>query len=71
MSVTLNNKETFTFQADYALGEPELPMMIEDFCAKTSELGMSAGKSDDEMKQIIDMILTFDGNVAELMKKLA
>lgn len=71
VSVTLKNKQTFTFQADYALGEPELPMSIEDFCSKTTELGMSAGKTEDEMKKIIDMILTFDGNVAELMKTLA
>ncbi len=71
VTITLKNKETFAYQADYALGEPELPMSIEDFCSKTTELVLSAGRTEDEIKKIIDMILTFDGNVAELMKILA
>ena len=71
VTITLKNKETFTFQADYALGEPELPMSIEDFCSKTTELALSAGRTEDNIKKIIDMILTFDGNVSELMKLLA
>ncbi|MBR7164364.1 MAG: MmgE/PrpD family protein [Clostridia bacterium] len=71
VTITLKNKETYTFQADYALGEPELPMSIDDFCSKTTELALSAGRTEDEIKKIIDMILTFDGNVADLMKILA
>ncbi len=71
VTITLKNKETYAFQADYALGEPELPMSIADFCSKTTELALSAGRTEDEIKKIIDMILTFDGNVAELMKILA
>ena len=71
VTVTLKNKKSYTSQADYALGEPELPMSIDDFCSKTTELAMAAGRTEEDIKKIIDMILTFNGNVADLMKILA
>ncbi|MBR6572235.1 MAG: MmgE/PrpD family protein [Clostridia bacterium] len=70
VTVTMKNGDAFTAQADYALGEPELPMTTEDFRAKVTELGMYAGRSEQNIQSIIDMVLTFDGNVAELMKIL-
>ena len=69
--ITLKNKESYMFQADYAFGEPELPMTIEDFCAKTSELAQAAGRSKEDIEKIMNMVLTFNGNVAELMNILA
>ncbi len=71
VTVTMKNDDTFTFQADYALGEPELPMTIADFRSKVTELALSAGRTEHEIQEIMDKILTFDGNVAELMKMLA
>ena len=71
ITITLKNNESYKFQADYAFGEPELPMTIEDFCEKTTELALAAGRSEAEVEKIIDMVLKFDGNVAELMKILA
>ena len=71
ITIILENGESHMFQADYAFGEPELPMSIEDFCSKTTELALAAGRSEEEVEKIIDMILKFDGNAAELMKILA
>ena len=71
VTVTLKNGETFTAQADYALGEPELPMSMEDFCAKVTELGQYAGRTESDIQKIIDMVLTFDGKVSDLMNYLA
>lgn len=71
ITVTMRNGEAFTAQVDFPLGEPELPMSIDDFRAKVTELGMYAGRSKQNIQSIIDTVLTFDGNVAELMKMLA
>ncbi len=71
ITIALKNKETYMFQADYAFGEPELPMTIDDFRAKTTELALAAGRGEGEVEKIIDTVLTFDGNAAELMKILA
>jgi hypothetical protein len=67
----MKNGETFAAQADYALGEPELPMSMEDFCAKVTELGQYAGRTESDIQKIIDMVLTFDGKISDLMKYLA
>lgn len=71
VTVTMVGGDSFAAQADYALGEPELPMSIEDFRAKVTELGLYAGRTEQQIQCIIDKVLTFDGNVAELMKMLA
>jgi len=71
--VTLQMKDgqSHSFQADYALGEPELPMTMDDFRAKTAELATSAGRAEAEIEAIMDMVLTFEGPVSEFMQKLA
>jgi len=71
ITVTMRSGEAFTAQVDYPLGEPELPMSIDDFRAKVTELALYAGRTEQDIRQMIDMILTFEGNVADLMKKLA
>ncbi|MBR2937833.1 MAG: MmgE/PrpD family protein [Oscillospiraceae bacterium] len=71
ITVTMTNGEAFTAQVDFPLGEPELPMSIGDFRAKVTELGMYAGRTEQDIQQIIDKVLTFDGNAADLVKMLA
>ena len=44
---------------------------MEDFCAKVTELAQYAGRTESDIRQIIDMVLTFDGKVSDLMKYLA
>ena len=71
VSVTMKNGATFTSQADFALGEPELPMSIEDFCNKVTELGLYAGRTQQDIQKIIDKVLYFSGSAAELLQMLA
>ena len=71
ITVTMRNGEFFTAQVDFPLGEPELPMSIDDFRAKVTELSVYAGRDEQQIQPMIDMILSFDGNVADLMKLLA
>ncbi len=71
ITVTMKNGEAFTAQVDFPLGEPELPMSMADFCSKTTELALFAGRTEDEIKKMIDLVLTFNGNVADVMKMLA
>lgn len=71
VTVTMKNGDTFTAQADYALGEPELPMTLADFRAKVTELGLYAGRTEQNIQNIIDKVLSFDGNAADLVKMLA
>lgn len=68
ITITMNNNDTFTCRADYAYGEPELPMSMEDFRTKVKELALSAGRTDEQIKRIIDAILNFEENVANLMQ---
>ena len=46
-------------------------MSMEDFCAKVTELGQYAGRTESDIQKIIDMVLTFDGKVSDLMNYLA
>lgn len=71
ITVTMRNGEAFTAQVDFPLGEPEMPMSIENFCAKVTELGLYAGRTEQDIQNIIDKILTFNGNAADLVKMLA
>ena len=71
VTITMKNGNAFTSQADYAFGEPELPMTIENFCTKVIELGLYAGRTEQDIQKIIDKVLTFNGNVADLMQMLA
>lgn len=71
VTFTLTSGETVSAQADYALGEPELPMTVEDFRAKVTELIMADGRTEQQALEIMDMVLTYDGPVAGMMEKLA
>ncbi|MBQ7255380.1 MAG: MmgE/PrpD family protein [Oscillospiraceae bacterium] len=69
-TVTMNDGKSYFYQADYAPGEPEMPMSIEDFCKKLTELGVAAGKSEAECKTICELILHHTGSTAEFIAKL-
>ena len=71
VTVTMEDGKTYTAQADFALGEPELPMSIEDFKAKVTELCEYAGRTAQNAQEIIDQVLTGNGNAADLVKLLA
>ena len=71
VTVTMEDGKTYTAQADFALGEPELPMSIEDFKAKVTELCEYAGRTAQNAQEIIDKVLTGNGNAADLVKLLA
>ena len=71
VTVTMEDGRSFTAQADFALGEPELPMSIEDFKAKVTELCEYAGRTEQNAQEIIDKVMTFEGQVADIMEKLA
>lgn len=66
-TITLKNGETSYFRADYAPGEPEIPLTIEDFRAKL--LGAST-LSAEENAAIEDYILNGTGKVRELVALL-
>ncbi len=61
----------YSFQADYALGEPELPMSGDDFRTKVLELAASAGRDEATTCEIIEKVMSYHGNVSEFMKILA
>lgn len=69
--VTMEDGSSYRYMADFAPGEPELPMTLDDFRKKLTELGCSAGKSVEEMEKLASMILGHEGPVAELMAALA
>ena len=46
-------------------------MSIEDFCAKVTELGLYAGRTEQNIQEIINKVLTGNGNAADLVKMLA
>lgn len=71
VTVTMADGKTYTAQADFALGEPELPMSIEDFKAKVTELCVYAGRTEQNAQEIISKVLTGSGNAADLVKMLA
>lgn len=68
-TVTTKDGKKFFCQADYAPGEPELPMTIEDYRKKLTELATSSGKSQAWIDDMADAILHFNGKAAEFMKK--
>lgn len=70
-TVTTKDGKSYFFQADYAPGEPELPMSIADYEKKLTELAASAGWTKALCADICDTILHFDGKVADFMQKLA
>ena len=71
LTVYMKNGESSTAQVDFPLGEPELPMPTEYFESKVTELCEYAGRTAQNAQEIIDKVLTFGGNAAELVKLLA
>ena len=71
VELTTKSGEKFSYQADYAIGEPELPMSMEEFRKKATELATAAGRSMDEIEVIIDLVLNHTGKAADLLNKLA
>lgn len=69
-TVTTKDGKEYTYQADYAPGEPELPMTQQDFEKKFNELWSACGKSPEQIKIATDMILHHNGTVAEFMQQL-
>lgn len=70
-TVTTKDGKKYSYQADYAPGEPELPMTQKDFEKKFYELWSACGKSPKQIQTVTEMILNYDGTVAEFMKQLA
>lgn len=71
VELTTKTGEKFSYQADYALGEPELPMSMDMFRKKATELATAAGRSEEEIAVILEMILNFNGKAADFVAKLA
>lgn len=68
--VTKDGKRYF-FAADYAIGEPELPMTVEDFRQKLEDLGTAAGRSKETIAKLADMIMNYNGKAADFAALLA
>jgi len=69
-TITTKDGKKYSYQADYAPGEPELPMTQEDFEKKFNELWSACGKSPKQIQTVTEMILHHDGTVAEFMQQL-
>lgn len=68
--VTLADGSTFTYQADYAPGEPELPMTTEDFIEKFTNLVLASGWTREKAAAVAEFILQSGGNAGELIALL-
>jgi len=69
--ITTKDGMTYSFQADYAPGEPEQPMRISDFESKLTELALSSGRTKEACEEIISLIFNHNGPAAAFMEKLA
>ena len=69
-TVTMKDGKSYFFQADYTIGEPELPMTVEDFQKKLGELAGAAGWTQPQVDALSDKILHFDGKVSDYMQGL-
>lgn len=69
-TVTMADGKSYTYRADYAPGEPELPMTIADFTKKLCELTVASGRSEETGKELSDLLLHHTGSTAELIEKL-
>ena len=64
-TVTSRDGRSFTFRADYAIGEPELPMTTDDFIVKFNDLCSAIGyREADRLKE---MLLNGYPKAAEIM----
>ena len=70
VEVFLKDGTSFFKQVDFAKGEPEIPMSTNDFRAKFLDLACYGGKSETEANRIIEIILTTNCRISELMTHL-
>ena len=71
VEITTKTGEKYSYRADYAIGEPELPMSMDDFKKKATELATAAGRSEEEIAAIIKLVLEHTGKAADLLAALA
>ena len=57
-------------QVDFAKGEPEIPMTLDDFKTKFLDLACYGGKTEEEAEEIEALVLEGNGKVRKLMEKL-
>ena len=67
VEIILKNGTHFFKQVDFAKGEPEIPMTLEDFRVKFSDLAGYGGKTEEESEAISRFILESNGKIRELM----
>lgn len=70
VTVFTKDGKSYSEQVDYAKGEPEFPMTLEDFKVKFFELAQYGGKTQAEAEKIADTIMTANGPVSELIDLL-
>ncbi|MBQ6545034.1 MAG: MmgE/PrpD family protein, partial [Lachnospiraceae bacterium] len=70
VTVIMKDGTSFSEQVDYALGEPENPMSVEDFMEKFYDLCAYGGKDRSEAGQVAEKILHGTGSVRELIALL-
>lgn len=66
-TVSMKDGREFRFQADYAPGEPELPMTTEDFLCKFHSLTKAVDWSEEKRNRVSDFILHSQGSARELL----
>ena len=70
VTITLRDGRSFTEDVQYAMGEPENPMTEEAFLGKFRDLAATAGKSPEDMENVIDAALHFEGSVRDFIAVL-
>ncbi len=70
VTVIMKDGTTYSQQVDYALGEPENPMSVEDFMTKFFDLAAYGGKTREEAREIADRIMNLNGPVSGLIEVL-
>lgn len=71
VEIQMKDGTSWTSQVDYAKGEPEVPMTIDEFKEKFFELAAYGGKSQEECAAIAKLVLTGEqGSLAQLMAHL-
>ena len=69
--ITAKDGRRFSFRADYAAGEPELPMTTEDFRQKFRSLLRTLNYTEGSIAGLADLILTGSPDARELIARLS
>lgn len=69
-TVTAKDGKTYTFRADYAIGEPELPMTTDDFKKKFRELLSTLDFTTEKIVSLTDMVLNGNPDARKLVASL-